>query len=102
MKGCVLTRAVPLLIECGASINSTARVSKRSDISHDRLLTRAVLFFYGGLFARSALKSYFQALAAARDCDFEKRAAGGVERVNQICESVYRFRPRLDDHVARL
>jgi hypothetical protein len=101
MKDRVLTRAAPFLIECGASINSTARVSKRSHISNERF-TRAAQFFCGGLFARSALKSDFQALAAARDCDFERRAAGGVESVNQICESVYRFRPRLDDHVARL
>jgi hypothetical protein len=38
MKGRLLTRAVPLLIECGASINSTARVSKRSLPLCDRLL----------------------------------------------------------------
>src|SRR5262245_48164127 len=51
---------------------------------------------------RSAPKSDFQAFSAARDRDFEGRAAGGIERIDQIGELVYRFRARLDDHVARL
>jgi hypothetical protein len=52
--------------------------------------------------ANSAPKGDFHALAATRDRDFEGRAGGGIERIDQIGESVYRFRARLDDHVARL